>query len=256
MARAWNRGRTGPRLIGAMDVHITIADIALRLALTLAACAVIGFNRSQRGRTAGLRTTMLVGLAAAAAMIECNLLLATDQEGPAAYIRMDVMRLPLGILSGIGFIGAGAIVKRNDLVQGVTTAATLWLVTVVGLVFGAGQLGLGGAITAITFLVLWLLKLVEDRLRQEQHGVLTLSIKGPKPSDAEVRSLITEGGHRITAWSPLIDASAGRRQLFVDVAWRERGVDPFPPAFVGEIAAAEGVERTEWKPHSDQATPH
>src|SRR4051812_8645704 len=103
-----------------MDVHITAYDIALRLALTLVACAVIGFNRSQRGRTAGLRTTMLVGMAAAAAMIEANILLGSDQEGPAAYIRLDVMRLPLGVLSGIGFIGAGAIVRRHDLVQGVT----------------------------------------------------------------------------------------------------------------------------------------
>lgn len=239
-----------------MDVHITVFDIALRLALTLVACAVIGFNRSQRGRTAGLRTTMLVGLAAAAAMIESNVLLATDQEGPAAYIRMDVMRLPLGILSGIGFIGAGAIVKRNDLVQGVTTAATLWLITVVGLVFGAGQLALGGAVTAIAFLVLWLLKLAEDRLRQEQHGVLKLSISGAEPSDEQVRRLIRDGGHRITAWSPLVDAVARRRELFVDVAWRERGVDAFPPAFVDAFAVMEGVERTEWKPHSEQATPH
>jgi MgtC family len=52
------------------------------------------------------------------------------------------MRLPLGILTGVGFIGGGTILKRGDLVTGVTTAATLWLVTVIGLCFGGGQLAL------------------------------------------------------------------------------------------------------------------
>lgn len=237
-----------------MDVHITAYDVALRLALTLVACAVIGFNRSQRGRTAGLRTTMLVGLAAAAAMIEANILLGSSQEGPAAYIRLDVMRLPLGVLSGIGFIGAGAIVRRHDLVQGVTTAATLWIVTVIGIVFGGGQLVLGSALTVIVFAVLWLLKLAEDRLRQEQRGALVLSIAGPKPSDEDLHGLIREGGHRVAAWSPVFEEQGRRRELFIDVAWRERGVDPFPPPFVDEIAAMPGVLRIEWKPHSEEAT--
>jgi len=54
---------------------------------------------------------------------------------------MDLMRLPLGILTGVGFIGGGAIFKKGDLVTGVTTAATLWMVTVIGLCLGGGQLG-------------------------------------------------------------------------------------------------------------------
>jgi putative Mg2+ transporter-C (MgtC) family protein len=57
-----------------------------------------------------------------------------------SIVRLDIMRLPLGILSGVGFIGAGAILRRGDTVRGVTTAATIWLVTVVGRCFGGGQL--------------------------------------------------------------------------------------------------------------------
>ena len=68
---------------------------------------------------------------------------------------MDLMRLPLGILSGMGFIGAGAIFRRGDAVVGVTTAATLWFVTVMGLCFGAGQLPLGAAMLAVGLGVLW-----------------------------------------------------------------------------------------------------
>ena len=71
------------------------------------------------------------------------------------------MRLPLGILSDMGFIGAGAIVRRDNLVRGVTTAATLWFAAVMGLCFGGGQLSLGLAALALAIFVLWPLKWVE-----------------------------------------------------------------------------------------------
>ena len=60
-----------------------------------------------------------------------------------SFVTLDLMRLPLGILTGMGFIGAGAILKKGDIVLGVTTATTLWFVTVLGLCFGGGQWILG-----------------------------------------------------------------------------------------------------------------
>jgi putative Mg2+ transporter-C (MgtC) family protein len=70
---------------------------------------------------AGLRTTLLVCLAASVAMIQTNLLLMTVGKTQDSFVVMDIMRLPLGILSGMGFIGAGAIVRRDNIVLGVTT---------------------------------------------------------------------------------------------------------------------------------------
>src|SRR5215470_7526905 len=95
----------------------------------------------------GLRTTLLVCLAASVAMIEANLLLPLTGKPSDSFVQLDVMRLPLGILSGMGFLRAGAIIRRPDLVMGVTTAATLWMVTVVGLCFGGGQFVLGACAT-------------------------------------------------------------------------------------------------------------
>ena len=118
-------------------------DIALRLLLTCVAGAVIGLDRGIRGHAAGLRTTILVALAASVAMIQANLLLSVTGKTADLFGVMDQMRLPLGILTGVGFIGAGTILRRGDLVTGVTTAATLWVVTVIGLCFGGGQLALG-----------------------------------------------------------------------------------------------------------------
>ena len=73
------------------------------------------------------RTTILVCLTASASMILGNLLLGTLGRATDTLVRMDVMRLPLGILTGMGFIGAGAILHRGNVVVGVTTAATLGL---------------------------------------------------------------------------------------------------------------------------------
>lgn len=111
--------------------------------------SIIGFKRGARGHAAGFRTTILVSLAASVAMIQTNILLSMEGKTPGSFAVMDLMRLPLGILTGVGFIGGGAILKKGDLVTGVTTAATLWLVTVIGLCLGGGQLALGAVTTLL-----------------------------------------------------------------------------------------------------------
>lgn len=122
-----------------MTENIQWLAIALRLLLSVIAGAALGMERSKTGHPAGLRTTLLVTLAASVAMIQVNLLINTNGKPANSYVVMDLMRLPLGILTGVGFIGAGAIVRRGELVLGVTTAATMWFSTVVGLCFGAAN---------------------------------------------------------------------------------------------------------------------
>src|ERR1700733_12134943 len=132
-----------------MPLNIGWRDIALRLALTLVAGILIGVNRSEHGHAAGLRTTLLVCLAASLSMLQVNLLLPMAGKTSSSFAVMDLMRLPLGILSGMGFIGAGAIVRKDNFVHGLTTAATIWFVTVIGLCFGGGQIALGAVGSAI-----------------------------------------------------------------------------------------------------------
>jgi putative Mg2+ transporter-C (MgtC) family protein len=118
-----------------MPLALTWREIAIRLLCTVAAGALIGLNRSEHGRAAGLRTSILVCLAACVAMLQVNLLLPLAGRSSNSFVMNDLMRLPLGILSGMGFIGGGAIVRRDNFVVGVTTAATLWFLTVIGLCF-------------------------------------------------------------------------------------------------------------------------
>src|ERR1700683_830561 len=107
-----------------MPLTLTWQEIALRLALSVVAGTLIGLDRGEHCHPAGLRTTLLVCLAAAVAMIQANLLLDTTGKAGDSFITLDLMRLPLGILTGMGFIGGGAILRRDSLVVGVTTAAT------------------------------------------------------------------------------------------------------------------------------------
>src|ERR1700684_3614013 len=158
-----------------MPLTLTWHDIALRLAMSLAAGGLIGLDRGEHSRPAGLRTTLLVCLAAAVAMIQTNLLLATKGRAPDSFIMLDLMRLPLGILTGMGFIGGGAILRRDGFVLGVTTAATLWFVTIIGLCFGGGQISLGAAGTALGMMVLSGLRWFDYHMKQEQHGILYLT---------------------------------------------------------------------------------
>jgi hypothetical protein len=141
-----------------------------------------------------------VCLAASLSMLQVNLLLPMAGKTSSSFAVMDLMRLPLGILSGMGFIGAGAIVRKDNLVHGLTTAATLWFVTSLGLCFGAGQLALGMVELALGILVLEGLKRVENRWRQDRHAMLSVIIGTNGPTEEELTLQLQAGGYVISPW--------------------------------------------------------
>ena len=186
-------------------MHETIEwpEIALRLALATAAGPALGFDRSARGRPAGLRTTMLVCLAAAIAMLQTNVLLPLKGKTPESFGTMDFMRLPLGILTGMGFIGAGAIVRRGSRTEGVTTAATLWLVTVIGLCLGGGQIGLGLLGVALALFVLEGLRQADRWLKPGRQVSLLVTLFPEGPSEAQFREEFIRAGYAIISYREL-----------------------------------------------------
>jgi putative Mg2+ transporter-C (MgtC) family protein len=235
-----------------MPVNLQWQEIALRLALTVVAGAVFGINRSEHGRPAGLRTTLLVCLAASVAMIQTNLLLATSGKPSSSFVTLDLMRLPLGILSGMGFIGAGTILRRDNLVQGVTTAATLWFVTVIGLCLGGGQIVLGSTALGLGLIVLWGLKWVEEQLPQDRYSTLTLTLGLDRPTDEEVYETIRAAGLRVVVQGAYYDATTERRELRCEVRWRAQSADTRFPSVVQELSRLPGVASLRWTP---QGTP-
>lgn len=231
-----------------MPETVTLADIALRLFCALVAGAFVGLNREARGQAAGLRTTVLVCLAAALVAIEANVLLSTRRPEGVDYTAFDVLRLPLGVLSGVGFLGAGAIVRRGDMVRGVTTAATIWFVSVAGLCIGAGQIGLGLAGTALALLVLWVFKFVDRAIPHWVQFGLSLTVVKGGPGEGEVRERFLVAGYRWIACEVDIHTAENCAILQAVLARRVRGNAPTEtPEVFRELARSPGVERAEWR---------
>jgi putative Mg2+ transporter-C (MgtC) family protein len=195
-------------------------DIALRLLATLVGAGIIGLDREVKGHAAGLRTTILVALAAALAMTQANILLPMDGKAQGGFSSMDVMRLPLGILTGVGFIGGGAILKQGASIRGLTTAATLWIVTAIGLCFGGGQYGLGAAGTALAFVVLWGMAKVDDMVPRQHRALLIIGLPpGAAPPDLDARlAPLGFAACLVKLRRPL----EGEAEAGFDVRWQER----------------------------------
>jgi putative Mg2+ transporter-C (MgtC) family protein len=229
-------------------VRFTISweEIALRIALAVFASGIIGINRDERGRPAGLRTNILVGLAACIAMIQANLLMHATGKSNDSFSVMDIMRLPLGILSGIGFIGAGAIIKRGDAIVGLTTAATLWFVTVMGLCFGGGQIRLGLASFALGFITLTALKYLERSLPQDHSGALTVALP-PETDEADIESILINCGLRVTGRS--MDWELGRdlRRFQWNVRWRGKRHGVEAPPVIRQLAENLRIRHVEFR---------
>jgi putative Mg2+ transporter-C (MgtC) family protein len=236
-----------------MTAPLEWTDVALRLALTVLVGLLIGYNRSEHGKAAGMRTTLLVCLAASVAMIQVNLLLPTAGRTSDSFIMNDLMRLPLGILTGVGFIGGGAILRRGNMIVGVTTAATLWLVTVIGLCLGGGQIALGLAATILGLFALWVLRWIEDGMRQEHRAQFAIELDVTGPSEAEIRRRLGDAGMSIVGNCVNFNKAGEKRKLVFEVNEVRRVSNTETPRFVDELALEAGVVELRWQQHSDKS---
>lgn len=230
-----------------MPLQIGWLEVAERMTLACAAGLLIGYNRDEHGRPAGMRTITLVTLTATLSMLLVNLFLMQAGKQNGSFIQLDLMRLPLGVLSGIGFIGAGAIIKREEGTVGVTTAATLWFTTMLGLIFGAGLLLLGTATTLIGYGILTTLRKVELRILRERHGVLTLTLGEDAPTEAELRARIVVQPLDIQSWTVQYTEQRLER-IRCDVQWRANAEQaPHTPASIAELRELPGVTGFHWE---------
>ncbi|MEZ4387451.1 MAG: MgtC/SapB family protein [Candidatus Krumholzibacteriia bacterium] len=148
-----------------------VLDALVKLVLAAALGGLIGFERDKHGRAAGLRTHLLVSMGAAVFMILSRHVAA--QTSGSGYIA-DPGRIAAQIVAGIGFLGAGVILKTGHHVRGLTTAACLWTAAGVGMAAGGGFYAIAGATTALALLSLVLLKVLERRYAKDSYRVLSV----------------------------------------------------------------------------------
>ncbi len=139
-------------------------DITLNLAAAWAAGTLIGIERSYNGRAAGLRTHALVALAAGAAVIISFEPMLLAGVFPAGAAPLDPTRIVQGVMTGIGFLGAGVIFKEGASVQGLTSAAVIWATAAIGMLFGLGLFYAGVLATAATLITMTLFRSLENGL--------------------------------------------------------------------------------------------
>jgi putative Mg2+ transporter-C (MgtC) family protein len=145
------------------DLNLQL-DLALRLIVAAMLGALVGIERERRSHPAGMRTHLLVSVGAAAfTILSIEYFLA-----PGA----DPGRIAAQIVTGIGFLGAGAILKDGSSIKGLTTAASLWVVAAIGMAAGAGAWGVAVATTFIVLVSLWPLQVIESRLFPETDDKL------------------------------------------------------------------------------------
>ncbi len=168
-------------------------ELLVRVLVAAGLSALIGFERERHGRPAGLRTHILVATGAAVVLTlgEAFMSYLGGSEASVAVLRIDPGRLAAGVITGIGFLGAGTIIRTGDWVRGLTTAASLWLVAAVGLAAGAGYYILAAGGTVIGFAVLTGLDLLENRIVSTIYRDLVVEVdpdqeKGVHDAVAEI----------------------------------------------------------------------
>ena len=133
------------------------AEIIIRLVLSLILSGLIGLERQMHRRTAGLRTHILVSLGSCLIMLTSLYIFAIYKN----EVPLDPARIAAGVITGIGFLGAGTIIREREGVKGLTTAASLWVVAGIGLATGCGFYKAALFTTILALLTLFFLKYIE-----------------------------------------------------------------------------------------------
>jgi putative Mg2+ transporter-C (MgtC) family protein len=218
-------------------------EVTLRLVLAAGLGGAVGLERELREREAGLRTHLLVSVGAAVFTLVSAYGFADFRYGAREGITLDPTRIAAQVVTGIGFLGAGAIIRQGLSVRGLTTAATLWVVAAIGMASGAGYYSVAVISTALVLFSLYPLRILAHRavirLRPEE-GRLLVSLP-PGTSAAPVLAELERTGARVDSLQ--LDESQTERVVVVEIKVPEglRGVD-----IVDRMKALEGVRRVEW----------
>jgi len=198
-----------------MPAELGIIDWSTRLILAAVLSGLIGFEREARQKAAGLRTHMLVGLGAALFTL----------VGAYAFAGPDPSRVAAQVVTGIGFLGAGAIFREGVTVTGLTTAAGLWAVAAIGMTAGSGLTAGAVAATVITLVILYGLGLVERRMRDRRAVGTTRPFGVRLVNLSELTEVVTLTAPSTTepvrsAWTAPTTSSSSLVSIFVLIGFR------------------------------------
>jgi len=224
---------------------LDLAEITVRLGLAALLGGLVGLERDIHGRAAGLRTHLLVSLGSAVFMVLSILVARSGQGG--AFVS-DPGRIAAQVIAGIGFLGAGVIIKERATVRGLTTSACLWLVAGVGMAAGAGYPAIAAVTTGFALVGLVALKAFERLYPKDYYRTLEITTDlGTSASD--IITLLK--AQKVTILSCAIRRDYVARTVRITLGLRlfHRGVTDKRSHALFEVLEQSGLEirRVEWR---------
>ena len=219
-------------------------DVVFRLGLAAVLGGAIGLERELREREAGLRTHLLVSVGAALFTLVSAYAWSDWTFSAAAGLTFDPTRIAAQIVSGIGFLGAGAIIRQGLSVRGLTTAASLWLVAAIGMAAGAGWWQAATIATVGALLTLWPLRDLAHRLvarvRPEDEQRLVVELEAARGA-APVLAALEDIGGRVSQFQ--LSETRDGRELVLTVEFPEQRA---ASAVAGTLAELDEVRGVRW----------
>jgi putative Mg2+ transporter-C (MgtC) family protein len=213
---------------------LTPRDLLFRLGTAAILGSLIGLDRQRLDKSAGLRTHMLVSVGSALVMI-VSAYGFEDVLSPGRVV-LDPSRIAAQVVSGIGFLGAGAILRENQSVHGLTTAASIWVVAAIGLAAGGGLYLPAASATVIILVILTVIKPVEDHLLGGNRRLTLTIVAGKDLAMAEVESRVRGVGFTAVALHVRTRKRPGDRQIQMTL------VGPADAKSAAVVDALKGVE--------------
>lgn len=217
---------------------ISTTEIIIRLLIGAVFGGIIGFERHTHGRAAGFRTHLLVCVASVLVMIVSEYYHYLSIWDPS-YVRADPGRIAAGAITGVGFIGAGVIIKTGLNVQGLTTAACLWIVSVIGLSIGSGLYTAGTFSFVITYVALWLLRVVEDKMPGLSYRFVTVIMEGYGDEES-ITSVIRRCGGSISRMDYERDTERRKATYDITISFKDMSC---PKRILDEISSIQFVKK-------------
>jgi putative Mg2+ transporter-C (MgtC) family protein len=215
---------------------ISELEIGLRLLVAAVLGAAVGLERERQGQPAGLRTHTILAIGSTLAMtLSINLAMQFQPMVPNG----DPARLAAQVVSGIGFLGAGAILRYGTSIKGLTTATSLWTIAIVGLAVGAGHYFSAGAATALMLIILILLNIIEKKFIRTYTTVsLTIEARDRVGIIDEVKAMLKQEGKHVISTS--ISKDLERQLISITVVLKTLEEEPMESLIAG-ISILEGI---------------
>jgi len=205
---------------------------------------IIGLERERHGREAGLRTMILVGMGTTTILISSFQVYFIFSNLHDSILRIDPARIAYGVVSGMGFLGAGVIIKDQKRIRGLTTAACLWFVTSIGLAVGVGLYILSYFLTFISLVILYFLKIFEKKLPVDKYTTFIITVEDRKGVREEIEKIMEKAGFKIL--STEIEKNKAKAKIKLTYTIRYNSTQNINEIFE-KISLEEGLMKIELK---------